>query len=55
MKGSKIVDKNDNVVSFAGNIFSWTNTYWGHEEFFTKSFTTQKLSAGFKKTGDRWI
>ena len=34
VKGSKIVDKNDNVVSFAGNGFSWTNTYWGHEEFY---------------------
>ena len=34
VKGSKIVDKNNNVVSFAGNGFSWTNTYWGHEEFY---------------------
>ena len=34
VSGTKIVDQNNNVVSFAGNSFFWSNTYWGAEEFY---------------------
>ena len=34
VRGTHIVDQNNNVVSFAGNGFSWSNTYWGAEEFY---------------------
>jgi len=34
VSGTKIVDQNGNVVSFAGNSFFWSNTYWDAEEFY---------------------
>ena len=34
VNGSHIVDQNGNVVSFAGNSFSWSNTYYEAEEFY---------------------
>ena len=34
VNGTHIVDQNGNVVSFAGNSFSWSNTYYEAEEFY---------------------
>lgn len=33
---AKVVDKNGEPVSFAGNSFFWSNTYWGAEPFYKK-------------------
>ena len=33
-KGNKIVNKHDEVVSFAGNSFFWSNDGWGSEAFY---------------------
>ena len=35
-KGNKIVDKNGQPVSLAGNSFFWSNPYWKGVKFFTK-------------------
>lgn len=34
VSGTKIIDQYGRAVSFAGNSFSWSNTYWGAEEFY---------------------
>lgn len=34
VKGAKIVDKNNNAVSFAGNSYFWSNNGWGAEKYY---------------------
>lgn len=36
-KGNRIVNKHDEVVSFAGNSFFWSNDGWGSEAFYNAS------------------
>ena len=36
VSGTHIVDQNDNIVSFAGNSFFWSNTGFGAEKYYTK-------------------
>jgi endoglucanase len=35
VSGNKIVNKNNDQVSFAGNCFFWTNDNWGGEKYYT--------------------
>ena len=37
VSGSKIVNKNNEPVSFAGNSFFWSNDNWGGERFYNSS------------------
>ena len=37
VNGNKIVDQNNNVVSFAGNSFFWSNTGFGAENFYNSN------------------
>lgn len=37
VNGNKIVDKNNEAVSFAGNSFFWSNDNWGGYRFYKKS------------------
>ncbi|OIQ41295.1 MAG: hypothetical protein BM563_01010 [Bacteroidetes bacterium MedPE-SWsnd-G1] len=47
--GNKIVDKNDEAVSLAGNSFFWSNDNWGGERFY-KSSTLEWLKLDWETT-----
>ena len=40
VSGNKIVDQNNNAVSFAGNSMFWSNTGWGAEDYYSSEIVS---------------